>query len=273
MNKQVVLITGASSGMGKETALTLIQQEHIVYGAARRVDRMQDLVKAGGHAIEMDVTSEEQMVAAVSRIVAEQGRIDVLVNNAGYAIYGAVEDTTIADARRQFDVNLFGLARMTQLVLPHMRKQGRGKIINLSSMGGKIYTPLGAWYHATKHAVEGWSDCLRLELKPFGIAVVIIEPGIMATEFGDVMLKPLLERSGTGIYNTMAKAVAKATADSYAKGGASPASVIAEVIAKAIATDKPRTRYVAGKMARPLMFIRKYLGDRIYDKAVMSQVK
>ena len=273
MEKKVILITGASSGMGKETALQLIKEGYTVYGAARRVEQMKDLEEKGGHALAMDVTNEEQMKAAVSKIIEKQGRIDVLVNNAGYAIYGAVEDTTIADARRQFEVNIFGLARLTQLVLPHMRKQGSGRIINTSSMGGKIYTPLGAWYHATKHALEGWSDCLRLELKQFGIDVVIIEPGIIKTEFGDVMTAPMMERSGTTAYATLAKSVEKATSDSYEKGGSSPASVISNLISKAVKARKPKTRYVAGKLAKPLMFVRKYFGDRFFDWAVMSQVK
>ena len=180
---QIILITGASSGMGKETALRLIAEGHIVYGAARRVEKMLDLVEAGGHVLLMDVTDQAQVQAGIDRIIAEQGRIDVLVNNAGYGSYGSVEETPIDDARRQFDVNLFGLARLTQLVIPHMRERQSGKIINISSVGGKIYTPLGAWYHATKHALEGWSDCLRLELKPFGIDVVIVEPGLI--EFGE----------------------------------------------------------------------------------------
>ena len=196
------------------------------------------------------------------------------MNNAGLGIYGAMEDTTMTDARYQFDVNFFGLARMTQLVLPHMRSQQRGRIINISSMGGKMYTPLGSWYHATKHALEGWSDCLRLELAPFGIQVVIVEPGIIATEFGDVVTGPLLERSGTGPYAELAHIVAKATGNVYSKpNAASPASVIAEVIAEAISASRPKTRYVAGKMAKPLMFIRKWFGDRFFDKAVMSQMK
>jgi len=273
MNKNVILITGASSGIGKITAMQLIKEGHIVYGAARRIEKMNDLIEEGGHAIQMDVTDETQMEQAVNQIINEQGKIDVLVNNAGYAIYGAVEDTTIADARRQFEVNIFGLARMTQLVLPHMRAAKSGKIINISSMGGKMYTPLGAWYHGTKHALEGWSDCLRLELKQFGIDVVIIEPGIIATEFGDVMTKPMLERSGKGNYSKLANAVAASTKESYEQGGGSSPNVIANVISKAVKSKKPKTRYVAGKMAKPLMFIRKYFGDRIFDKALMSQVK
>ena len=272
-SKKVVLITGASSGMGKDAALQLIQEGNIVYGAARRVNKMKSLVEAGGYALEMDVTQEEQIVAGVKKIMEEQGRIDVLVNNAGYAVYGAVEDISMEDARRQFDVNIFGLARLTKEVLPHMRKQKAGKIINISSMGGKVYTPLGAWYHATKHALEGWSDCLRLELKPFNIEVVIIEPGIIATEFGDVMLQPMLDRSAGGPYDQMTQAVAKATRNSYEPGGNSPTSVISDLISKAVKSAKPRTRYVAGKWAKPIIFLRGWLSDRMFDSVIMSQVK
>jgi NAD(P)-dependent dehydrogenase (short-subunit alcohol dehydrogenase family) len=272
-SKKVILITGASSGMGKDAALQLIKEGHVVYGAARRVEKMQDLVEAGGHAVEMDVTDEEQVVAAVARIVAEQGKIDVLVNNAGYAVYGAVEDISIEDAKRQFDVNIFGLARLTKEVLPHMRKQRAGKIVNISSMGGKIYTPLGAWYHATKHALEGWSDCLRLELKPFNIDVAIIEPGVIITEFGDVMLQPMLERSAGGPYDEMTQQVAATTRGMYEKGDGSPTSVITNLISKAIDSSKPKTRYVAGKWAKPMLTMRKWLSDRMFDNVIMSQLK
>ncbi|MDW7693981.1 oxidoreductase [Flammeovirgaceae bacterium SG7u.111] len=271
--QKVVLITGASSGIGKDTAIQLIKEGHTVYGAARRVDKMNDLVELGGHALAMDVTDEAQMKAGVEKIVAEQGQIDVLVNNAGYAVYGAVEDISIEDARRQFEVNIFGLAGLTQLVLPHMRQAKSGKIINISSMGGKMYTPLGAWYHATKHALEGWSDCLRLELKQFGVDVVVIEPGAIITEFGDVMYQPMLERSKNSPYEKMAKSVAKSTDDMYKKGGGSPTSVISNLISKAIGAKKPKTRYVAGKFAKPMLFIRKYFGDKIFDSIIMSQVK
>jgi short-subunit dehydrogenase len=272
--KNTILITGASSGMGKETALQLIKEGHIVYGAARRVESMKELVDNGGHAIKMDVTNEETIKQGVEQLIQEQGKIDILINNAGYAIYGAVEDTSLEDARRQFEVNIFGLARLTQLVLPHMREQKSGKIINISSMGGKIYTPLGAWYHATKHALEGWSDALRIEVKQFNIDVVIVEPGAIATEFGDVMLEPMLSRSGEGPYSHIAHSMANATRSSYEKKGASsPPSVIANVISKAINAKKPKTRYVAGKMAKPLMFMRKRLSYRMYDRIIMSQVK
>lgn len=271
-SQKVALVTGASSGIGKATANQLLYDGLTVYVAARRTEKMKDLEELGAYSIKMDITNEEDVQNVVNTIEENHGGVDILVNNAGYAIYGAVEDTTIEDARRQFDVNLFGLARLTQLVLPYMREQRSGKIINMSSMGGKVYTPLGAWYHATKHAVEGWSDCLRLELKQFNIDVVIIEPGIIETEFGDVVHQPLLDRSGDGPYSEMAKAVAKATQESYEKGGGSDPTVIANLISKAVHSSSPKTRYAAGKFAKPMMWMRKWLGDKIFDKVVMSQV-
>lgn len=272
MKQKVILITGASSGMGKETAKKLIEDGHIVYAAARRIEKMQDLEDMGGIPLKMDITKVEDIQRVVQTIESQQGRVDVLINNAGYGVYGAVEDTPVDDARRQFEVNLFGLGRLTQEVLPIMRQQGSGKIINVSSMGGKMYTPLGAWYHASKHALEGWSDCLRLELKQFNINVVIIEPGLINTEFGDVMIDPMMERSGDGAYSDLAKRVKNATIESYKEKNSSHPSVVADTIAKAVKKDNPKTRYATGKMAGLLMFVRKYLGDRIFDKAVMSQV-
>lgn len=169
----------------------------------------------------------------------------------------------------QFDVNLFGLARLTQLVLPHMRRQRAGKIVNISSMGGKIYTPLGAWYHASKHALEGWSDCLRFELKPFDIDVIIIEPGSIESEWGDVMLDNMLAYSGEGPYGDIAAAM-KDTSDGNT---GSPPSVIADTILDAITARRPGTRYVAGSLARPLILARRYLGDRVFDRVVSMMVR
>lgn len=272
--KKVILITGASSGIGKDAAFKLIKEGHIVYGAARRLRNMDDLVQAGGHAIELDVTKTDQIKAAVDRILQEQGKIDVLFNNAGYAVYGAVETVDISDAKRQFDVNIFGLAEMTKAVLPAMRKQKSGTIINTSSMGGKMYTPLGAWYHATKHALEGWSDCLRLELKAFNIDVVVIEPGGIATEFGDVMYDPMVQRAKGTTYEEITNKMAASTKEMYSKEGQlSPPSVISNLVSKAVNSKRPKTRYVAGKFAKPMMFIRKYFGDRVFDKIIMSQLK
>jgi short-subunit dehydrogenase len=270
---KVIIVTGASSGMGKQTATTLIEQGHSVYGLARRVEKMQELVKKGGQALEVDVTKPTEIKQAIDYIVQKEGRVDILINNAGYAVYGAVEDVSLDDAKRQFEVNLFGLAEITKQVLPFMRKQKSGKIINISSMGGKMYTPLGAWYHASKHALEGWSDCLRLELKQFGIDVVIIEPGIISTEFSEVMSDPMVERAKGGPYREITQNLAKATAKNYSKENSSPASIVSELIAKIVMSTNPKTRYAVGKFAKPMIFIRKFFGDMIFDKIIMGMTK
>lgn len=269
---KVIIVTGASSGIGKATALQLIKEGYTVYGGARRVEKMKDLIDAGGHAMTLDVTNIASIKSFVDNVITKEGKIDVLFNNAGYGLYGAMEDIAVDRARRQFEVNIFGLAEMTKAVLPTMRKQKSGTIINTSSMGGKIYTPLGAWYHATKHALEGWSDCLRLELAPHNIDVVIIEPGAIRTEFGDVTTKEMQQSSadGTGAYKPMVDGVTKAIENSYKNGNVgSPASVIANAVSKAVKARKPKTRYVAGQLARPLMFVRKYFPDRFYDWVIM----
>ena len=269
-NPKVALVTGASSGIGKAIAKQLLEDGLIVYVAARRVEKMQDLEQLGAIALGMDITKEDDIKRIVEHIESDRNGVDILVNNAGYAIYGAMEDTTIEDARRQFEVNLFGLANLTKAVLPTMRAKQSGKIINISSMGGKIYTPLGSWYHATKHALEGWSDCLRLELAPFNIDVVIIEPGAIKTEFGDVMLAPMMERSGNSAYSAMAKKMEQMTKSSYEQGNASDPSVIAKVVSQAVKAKKPQTRYAVGKFAKPMIFMRKWLGDRLFDKIIMN---
>ena len=266
-NQLVVLITGASSGIGKETAITLIKEGYLVYAAARRLEKMDDLKQLGGIPLKMDITKEEDVIAVIDEINRNHGGVDILINNAGFAIYGAMEDIPLDKARYQFEVNMFGLARITQLVLPKMRKKRAGKIVNISSMGGKIYTPLGSWYHATKHALEGWSDCLRFELKPFNIDVIIIEPGGIATEFADVTFQNIQEVSGKGPYNKMVESMLGNTQNSNGNERlqGSPPSVIANAILQAIKADRPRTRYVAGAMAKPLIAMRKYLGDRVFD--------
>ena len=276
MNKQkqqVVLVTGASSGMGKNFSEALLSQGYVVYAGARRLEQMQDLKSKGANTLSLDVTKEESIQAALTTIADNHGGVDVLINNAGFGLYGAVEDISIDEARYQFEVNVFGLGRLTQLCLPYMRSQRSGTIINISSMGGKVYTALGAWYHATKHALEGWSDCLRIELKLFGISVVIIEPGAIKTEFGDVMIGSMVERSGNGPYGKITRAVEALTKQEYEQGGGSDPKVITDLVVKAIRSDKPKTRYVAGKYARPLMFVRKWLGDRIYDRILLSMLK
>ncbi len=270
---KVILITGASSGIGKDTALNLIKEGHIVYGAARRISKMKDIVEAGGHSIKMDILNNEDVDKAVDRVISEHQRIDVLVNNAGYGLWGAVETISLDEAKRQFDVNIFGLAYLTKKVIPLMRNQKSGKIINMSSMGGKVYTPFGAWYHATKYALEGWSDCLRIELKSFGINVILIEPGVIKTEFQDVMMDSTVERSIGTPYEKKLKALEKATQEMYARGIGSPPSVITKLIIKAINSPNPKRRYVGGLFAKPMLFIKKWFGDKMYEKAIMSQIK
>ena len=274
MGKKTVLITGASSGIGKATARTLIGKGFTVYVAARRVENMKDLEELGCIPLKMDITRDEDVVAVVDRIQRERGGVDILVNNAGFSTQGSVEETTIDDARYQFEVNLFGLARLTQLVLPTMRANRLGKIVNVSSIGGKIYAPMAAWYIATKHALEGWSDCLRLEVEPFGIDVVIVEPGAIATEFDDVGIGPMLQRSGEGPYRDMAKGIAGFQQQlGERRNGHSPPSVIADTILKAISADRPKTRYVAGKMGKPMLFARRWLSDRAFDRLVTSMIR
>jgi NAD(P)-dependent dehydrogenase (short-subunit alcohol dehydrogenase family) len=187
------------------------------------------------------------------------------VNNAGIGVYGSVEEVPMDEARRQFEVNLFGIARLTQLVLPAMRAAGSGTIVNVSSIGGRVYTPMGAWYHASKHALEGWSDCLRLEVAPFGIHVVVVEPGAIETEFAEIAINPLLERSEGGPYAAFAGRMAAATRRAYLDKKASPPDLIAGIIRKAVESKRPKTRYVAGYLGKPVIWARRLLGDRGFD--------
>jgi NAD(P)-dependent dehydrogenase (short-subunit alcohol dehydrogenase family) len=265
---KVALVTGGSSGIGACTVRELLGAGFVVYTAARRVERMQSLADDGAHVVAMDVTDDASMVSGVDRIIAEQGRIDVLVNNAGYGSYGAVEDVPIDEARRQFDVNVFGLARLTQLVTPHMREQGSGRIVNISSIGGKFYEPFGAWYHATKFAVEGFSDSLRLELKPFGVDVVIIEPGPIITEWNEIARDSLLEHSGSTDYAKYAKRTHKVLTAFDQPSRASKPEAVARKIRKAVTTKHPAARYPVGRGARMITGSRDHLPDRFFDQVV-----
>lgn len=270
--KKVVLITGASSGIGKETARLLAKDNFIVYGAARRVDKMKELKNIGVHLLAMDVTKEESMVNGVEEIIKAENRIDILVNNAGYGSFGSLEDVPLSEARYQVEVNIFGMARLCQLVLPSMRAQHSGKIINISSIGGSFGEPHGAWYHATKYAVEGLSDSLRLELKQFGIDVVIIKPGAIVTEWNTIARENLIKVSGTSVYKDLAFKHVKMLEMADSKMG-SPPIVIARTIKKAILAKHPKTRYAAGGGAKILLFFKKILPDKVFDNILMSQIK
>lgn len=266
--KKVALITGASSGIGYETALELKDKGFVVYGAARRVDKLNVLKEKGIEVIALDVTDEGSMKNCVSKILEKEGRIDVLVNNAGYGSFGAIEDVSMEEARKQIEVNIFGLSRMTQLVLPSMRKNKFGKIVNISSMGGKMHTPFGGWYHATKFAVEGFSDCLRMEVKPFGIDVIIVEPGGIKTDWGTIAADNLEKSAKGGVYEQMANDAAKNLRELYTGNKLTDAKVIGKTIAVAVTTRKPKTRYLVGYGAKTGVIARRILSDRMFDKLI-----
>jgi short-subunit dehydrogenase len=270
MSAKVALVTGGSSGIGAETAAALNKAGFTVYAAARRTAQMAALNASGIKTISLDVTDDASDTAAVAQIIDTEGRIDVLINNAGYGSYGALEDTPLSDAQAQFDVNVFGLARLTQLVLPYMRAQGHGTIVNVSSMGGRLATPLGCWYHASKYAVEGLSDALRLEAEPLGIHVVLVEPGSIQTDWGAIAADKLIATSGSGPYEHQATAVADRLRASSQPGASltSPPSVIAKAITRACTARRPKTRYVVGAGARPLIALSRLLPDRTFDALV-----
>ncbi len=266
MSKPTALVTGASSGIGEQTALKLHAAGFTVYGAARRVERMQHLTANGIRVLAMDVTDHESIASGVEQVIAETGRLDALVNNAGYGSYGAVEDVSIEEARAQFEVNVFGAAELIRRVLPQMRSQRSGTIVTISSMGGKMATPFGGWYHATKFAVEALSDCLRMETAPFGIRVVIIEPGSIDTEWGAIAAQKLRSSSAAGPYAARSAAMAR----SLSRGGnrKSPPSVVADAVVKAVTAGRPHTRYAVGANAKLAIGLRKVLPDRAFDSVI-----
>ncbi|BBE31250.1 short-chain dehydrogenase/reductase [Tepiditoga spiralis] len=272
--KKVVIITGGSSGIGKSTVLKLLENNFTVYTGARNIDKMKDIEKKGAKISFLDVTQEETMKKFVEKVISKEKRIDILINNAGYGSYGAVEDVPIEEAKRQFEVNLFGLARMTQLVLPIMRQQRSGKIINISSVGGKIWMPMGTWYHASKHAVEGFTDCLRNEIKQFGINAILIEPGAINTSWGKITVDNLRKRSENGAYKKIANIIADSFYNIYEvkKSGLS-SDKVAEVIIKSIKSNKPKARYAVPFQAKMLLFLRRLLNDNTFDSLLLKFFK
>jgi NAD(P)-dependent dehydrogenase (short-subunit alcohol dehydrogenase family) len=265
---KTAFVTGASAGIGEATARALPAAGYRVFAGARRLDRMAGLAAAGATLLKLDLTNDASIVAAVNTIKNEAGRIDVLVNNAGYGSYGALEDVPLDEGRRQFEVNVFGLARLCQLVLPMMRAQKSGKIVNITSIGGKIWEPLGAWYHATKFAVEGLSDCLRVEAAPFGVDVIVIEPGAIRTEWAGIARDGLLQMSGGSAYAELAKRHARMLATADTSSLASPPEVVARTIVRAVTARRPKTRYATGGGARTILFLRKILPDRMFDRLI-----
>jgi len=269
--KKVILITGASSGIGLATARQLISEDYVVYASARKNDAYHEIKDKGGFPLRVAMEDEVTMKAAVDEVIKDQGRIDVLFNHAGWGHYGPIEEMPLETARTLFEINLFGLARLTQLVIPHMRKQKSGTIMNTSSIGGKVYFPLGAWYHASKHAIEGWSDCLRLEMKPHGIRVIIIEPGIIDTGFNEAMIGRIADLKSTGAYDRI-KNIMLSRNERTGDRGSSP-EVIANLVSKALRAKRPKTRYHAGKISTSILLARQYLPDKLFDRLILSRFK
>jgi NAD(P)-dependent dehydrogenase (short-subunit alcohol dehydrogenase family) len=270
-----VLITGCSTGIGRAAAERLADAGHTVYATARKVDAIKDLEAKGCRLLALDVNSEESMTAAVRAVEDAEGALGALVNNAGYSQSGAIEDIPMDSIRRQFETNVFGLIRMCQLVLPGMREQGNGRIVNIGSMGGKLTFPGGGIYHATKHAVEALSDALRFEVKGFGIDVVLIEPGLIKTHFAENASAAMAVESQTGgTYDAFNEAVEKGTVDAYngplAMLGGGP-DAVAKVIQKAVEGRRPRTRYAVTPSAHLVLTQRKFMTDRMWDAFVGTQ--
>ncbi|MBX3240072.1 MAG: SDR family NAD(P)-dependent oxidoreductase [Chitinophagaceae bacterium] len=268
---KTVLVTGASAGIGKATAIYLAQNGYNVYGAARRTDKMQDLTTHGIKPIALDVTKDESIIKCVNQIFKEAGSIDILVNNAGFGSYGAIEDVPMEDARYQLEVNVFGAMRLTQLVLPKMRENKYGKVVNISSVGGKSAYPLGGWYHASKFAIEALSDAMRLEVQQFGIDVIVIEPGGIKSEWGGIAFDSMVKASGNTVYKSMVDGVQKVFSMSADKNP--EAIVISKLIKKGIEAKSPKTRYAGGYLAKPSLFMSRFFPDKLKDKIVLSQFK
>ena len=271
-----VLITGCSSGIGRATAEHLAGRGLTVFASARRIEDIAGLEARGCRLLALDVTDEGSMRTAVAAVEAATGAVGTLVNNAGYSQSGAIESVSIEDVRRQFETNVFGLVRMCQLVLPGMRRERGGRIVNLSSMGGRFTFPGGGYYHATKHAVEAISDALRFEVRGFGVDVVIVEPGLIRTRFGETAASSVgTARDDDGPYAGFESEVARASRDVYEKGPLArlggPPEAVARVIAKALAAERPKARYTVTASARALIATRAVLGDRAWDRMLRNQ--
>ncbi len=271
---RVVLITGCSTGIGRATAERLAARGWRVYATARDVGKIKDLAERGCMVLPLDVTDEDSMRAAVGEVERREGAVGILVNNAGYSQSGAVEEVPMEKVRRQFETNVFGLVRMCQLVLPGMRRQGWGRIVNISSMGGRLTFPGGGHYHATKYAVEAISDSLRFEVAGFGVEVAVVEPGLIRTRFADAATGSMEGNASPadGPYAGFSAAVAKVVRDNYDKGpflklGGGPETVAA-TIERAIASARPRTRYAVTPSAHIFIALRRILPDRAWDAVV-----
>lgn len=265
MENKVVLITGGSSGIGFDSAARLAAHGCTVYAAARRMDRMEPLRQHGVHLLEMDVTDEKSMQDGVRKVLDEQGRIDVLVNNAGYGYFGAIENVSMEEARRQLEVNVFGLARLTQLVLPSMRAMGRGRIVNVSSVAGKVVIHYGGWYNVSKFAVEALSDALRMETKQFGIDVVLIEPSGIKTPWGTIAADNLSQCSDGTAYQETADRESRIMRFAYGANFLSGPETVTRSVCRAVMSRRPRLRYRPGRGASLIVWSHAILPARWWD--------
>ena len=275
MVSKAVLVTGCSTGIGRATAERLVQGGFDVFATARRPETLEQLKGLGCRTLAVDVTDEESMVRAVRSVVEATGAVGVLVNNAGYAEYGPVEETPVDALRRQLETNVVGLTRLTQLVLPEMRAQGWGRIINLSSIAGRISFPGCAYYSASKYALEAITDALRFEVRPFGVAVSLIEPGAIKTAFDEAAVARLHANTREGSpYETYNEGMAKTVARAYEGGMSAKAgrpNDVAKVIERAIRARRPRSRYRVGAGVPMMLATRKLLPDRTLDLVLRSQ--
>lgn len=273
---KAVLITGCSSGIGRASALRLARGGWTVYATARRPESIADLKDAGCRTLALDVTDEQSMQAAVDAVEQAESAVGVLINNAGYSQSGAIETVPLDAVRRQFETNVFGLVRLTQMVLPKMRAQRWGKIVNVGSMGGRLSFPGGGHYHATKHALEAISDALRFELRGFGIDVILLEPGLITTEFGEAATASMTAVTGADAdpyahFNATVGAVTKGAYDGPMRLlGAGPDRV-AKVIERAIGRRRPPARITITPSAKITIATRRLLGDRVWDAAMRAQ--
>ncbi|TMM15703.1 MAG: SDR family NAD(P)-dependent oxidoreductase [Actinobacteria bacterium] len=274
-NKTAVLITGCSSGIGRATAERLARGGHAVYATARRPEAIEDLARSGCKLLPLDVCDDESMAAAVKEVESAEGAVGVLVNNAGYGQDGAVEAVPIGEARRQLETNVLGPLRLTQLALPGMRRAGRGRIVNVSSMGGRVTIPGGGVYHASKYALEALSDALRFEVRGFGVDVVLIEPGLIRTRFGDTVIGGLPGGEDGGPYAEFNEALTKQVQSAYSglvgKLVAAGPDRVARAIEKAISVERPRARYVVTPTARLMIEMHRLLPGRAFDLLMRTQ--
>lgn len=272
MDKKV-LITGASGGIGHSLALRLLKDGYKVYCSARRVDKMLDLEKAGAVVIAADLSNEDSARALADKIISLSGGVDILVNNAGYGLYGPVETVPLLDGREQMEVNFFSPVLLSQLFIPYMREKGQGRIINISSVAGKIYSPMSDWYVASKFALEGISDCMRIELRQFNIKVVLIEPSPIKTDWADGALETLKENAEGTPYKDFADRSYKMLTASTAGALASEPEAVVKKIMRAITVKNPKPRYLSGRISGISVMARFFMPARLFDYVMRKQLK